>query len=167
MSIVPGQKSRDFKFGIMVTFIGTATAKVDDKGRMVFPSLFKSSMAASGEGDMTLVIHKDIYSDCLEIYTFEEWQRQSEAVKSKLDLLSEKHAKFWRRYMLDRAVVVPDNKIGRISIPAELLEKIGVNKEVVFLGSDYKIELWAKEIFDAQILSDDEYKSIAQELSSL
>ena len=90
---------------------------------------------------MSLVIHKDIYSDCLEVYTFAEWQRQSEAVKAKLDLLDERHAKFWRRYMLDRAVVVPDSKFGRIAIPSELLGKIGVNKEVVFLGSDYKIEL--------------------------
>lgn len=150
----------------MVTFIGTATAKIDDKGRLVFPSLFKSAMAASGDGDMTLVIHKDIYSNCLEIFTFAEWQRQSESVKSKLDLLNEDHAKFWRRYMYDRAVAVPDSKLGRITVPAELLEKIGVNKEVVFLGSDYKIELWAKEVFEAQILSDDEYRSIARGLAS-
>ena len=153
-------------FDFMVTFIGKATAKVDDKGRIVFPSLFKSAMASSGDEDMSLVIHKDIYSDCLEVYTFAEWQRQSEAVKAKLDLLDERHAKFWRRYMLDRAVVIPDNKFGRISIPSELLGKIGVKKEVVFLGSDYKIELWAKEVFDAQILSDDEYRSIARDLSS-
>jgi len=149
----------------MVTFIGKATAKVDDKGRMVFPSLFKNAMP-SGD-DMTFVVHKDIYSDCLEMYTLAEWQIQSEAVKSKLDLLNEKHAKFWRRYMLERAVVTPDPKVGRITVPAELLEKIGVTKEVVFLGGDYKIEIWSKENFEAQIISDDEYRSMAEELSQL
>lgn len=149
----------------MVTFIGKAVAKVDDKGRMVLPSLFKNAMP---EGEpMTFVVHKDIYSDCLEMYTLSEWQRQSEAVKSKLNLLNEKHAKFWRRYMLERAEVTPDPKIGRISIPAELLEKIGVTKEVVFLGSDYKIEIWSKEKFEDQIISEDEYKSMAEELSQL
>ncbi len=149
----------------MVTFIGKAIAKVDDKGRIVFPSLFKNAVPADEE--MTFVIHKDIYSDCLEMYTFAEWQRQSESVKSKLNLLNEKHAMFWRRYMLDRAVVTPDPKIGRISIPSDLLEKIGVTKEVVFLGSDYKIELWAKEKFESQIISEEEYKSMAEELSQL
>ena len=149
----------------MVTFIGKAVAKVDDKGRIVFPSLFKNAMP-EGE-DMTFVVHKDIYSDCLEMYTIAEWQRQSENVKSKLNMLNEKHAKFWRRYMLERAEVTPDPKVGRISIPAELLEKIGITKEVVFLGSDYKIEIWAKEKFEAQIISEDEYKSMAEELSQL
>lgn len=149
----------------MVTFIGKATAKVDDKGRMVFPSLFKNAMP--GGEEMTFVVHKDIYSDCLEMYTLAEWQRQSEAIKSKLDLLNEKHAKFWRRYMLERAVVTPDPKIGRIMVPADLLEKIGVTKEVVFLGGDYKIEIWSKEKFEAQIISDDEYRSMAEELSQL
>lgn len=149
----------------MVTFIGKATAKVDDKGRMVFPSLFKAAVPESEP--MTFVIHKDIYSDCLEMYTLAEWQRQSEAVKAKLDLLNEKHAKFWRRYMYDRAMVTPDPKLGRISIPAELLEKIGVTKEVVFLGGDYKIEIWAKDRFDSQIISEEEYRSMAEELSQL
>ena len=149
----------------MVTFIGKATAKVDDKGRIVFPSLFKNAMP-EGEA-MTFVVHKDIYSDCLEMYTIAEWQRQSENVKSKLNMLNEKHAKFWRRYMLERAEVTPDPKVGRISIPAELLEKIGITKEVVFLGSDYKIEIWSKEKFEDQIISEDEYKSMAEELSQL
>ncbi|MCQ2133529.1 MAG: hypothetical protein MJY88_01040 [Bacteroidales bacterium] len=149
----------------MVTFIGKATAKVDDKGRMVFPSLFKAAMPE--DEPMTFVIHKDIYSDCLEMYTLAEWQRQSEAVKAKLDLLNEKHAGFWRRYMYDRAMVTPDPKLGRISIPAELLEKIGVTKEVVFLGGDYKIEIWAKDRFESQIISEEEYRSMAEELSQL
>jgi len=147
----------------VITFVGKAIAKLDDKGRMVLPSLFKNAMP-DGE-EMTFIVHKDIYSDCLEMYTLAQWQEQSEAVKSKLDLLNEKHARFWRRYMLDRAIVNPDAKLGRITIPAELLEKIGVTKEVVFLGSDYKIEIWAKEKFDAQIISDDEYKALAEELS--
>ncbi len=147
----------------MVTFIGKAYAKIDDKGRIVFPSLFKNALSA--EDDSTLVIHKDIYSDCLEMFTMEEWRRQSESVKSKLDLLNERHAKFWRRYLLERAVVTPDPKLGRITIPSELLEKIGATKEVVFLGGDYKIEVWAKERFEAETISDEEYKAMAEELS--
>lgn len=53
----------------MNTFIGEYTVKIDDKGRMVFPSAFKSLMPA--DGDMRFVIKKDIFEDCLEMYTFE------------------------------------------------------------------------------------------------
>ena len=53
----------------MVNFIGEYTAKADDKGRLVFPSAFKAVMPA--DGDMRFVLKKDIFEDCLEMYTYE------------------------------------------------------------------------------------------------
>ena len=67
--------------------------------------------------------------------------------------------------MRDRAVVEPDGKIGRITIPRKLLETIGATKEVVFSGNDYKIEIWAKERFEASRISNEEYIAIAGKLS--
>ncbi|MBQ6253906.1 MAG: protein mraZ [Bacteroidales bacterium] len=147
----------------MITFIGEYTSKIDDKGRMVFPSPFKSLM--DPEGDMRLVVKKDIFAPCLEMYTFEEWERQSEKVKSKLNIFNRAHAAFWREYMRDRAVVEPDPKLGRVSIPKKLLESIGVTKEVVFSGNDYKIEIWAKEKYEASAISNEEFLNIAGQLS--
>lgn len=147
----------------MITFIGEYGAKLDDKGRVVFPSPFKSLMPA--DGDMRFVIRKDIFEDCLEMFTFEEWQRRSEEVKSKLDLFNKEHAVFWREYMRNRAIVEPDGKLGRISIPRKLLETIGVTKEVVFSGNDYKIEIWSKEKYEASEISNAEYIAIAGRLS--
>lgn len=147
----------------MITFIGEYTVKLDDKGRMVFPSAFKSLMPA--DGVQRFVLKKDIFEDCLEMYTFEEWEKQSLEVKSGLNFFNKDHAMFWREYMRDRAIVEPDGKVGRISIPKKLLEAIGVNKEVVFSGNDYKIEIWAKERFEASRISNDEYVALAGKLS--
>lgn len=147
----------------MMTFIGEYTAKTDDKGRIVFPSAFKSVLPA--EGDMRFVLKKDIFEDCLEMYTYEEWELQSMEVKSKLNMFNREHAAFWREYMRDRAVVEPDGKIGRLSIPKKLLESIGVTKEVVFSGNDYKIEIWAKEKFEASRISNDQYIALAEKIS--
>ncbi|MCI6328944.1 MAG: protein mraZ [Bacteroidales bacterium] len=147
----------------MNTFIGEYTVKIDDKGRMVFPSAFKSLMSA--DGDMRFVIKKDIFEDCLEMYTFEEWERQSSEVKSRLNFFNRDHAMFWREYMRDRAIVEPDGKVGRISVPKKLLEAIGVNKEVVFSGNDYKIEIWAREKFEEARISNEQYISLAGMLS--
>lgn len=147
----------------MITFIGEYGAKLDDKGRVVFPSAFKSLMPA--DGDLRFVIRKDIFEDCLEMYTFEEWQRRSEEVKSKLDLFNKEHAMFWREYTRNRAIVEPDGKLGRITVPRKLLEAIGVTKEIVFSGNDYKIELWAKEKYEASEISNAEYIAIAGRLS--
>ena len=147
----------------MTTFIGEYTVRIYDKGRMVFPSAFKSLMPEGG--DMRFVIKKDIFEDCLEMYTFGEWERQSCEVKSKLNFFNREHAMFWREYMRDRAIVEPDGKVGRISIPRKLLDAIGVTKEVVFSGNDYKIEIWAKEKFEVGGISNEEYIALAGKLS--
>ena len=69
--------------------------------------------------------------------------------------------------MRDCAEVTLDARIGRIAVPRNLLERIGVNKEVVFSGNDYKVELWAKERFAASEISDEEYLKIAGALSTI
>ena len=149
----------------MASFIGQYEAKVDDKGRLVFPSAFKALLP---EGELPrLVIKKNIFEDCLEMYTGKEWERQSEELKSKLNFLNKDHAAFWRKYMRDCAEVILDASIGRFAVPRNLLEKIGVTKEVVFSGNDYKIELWAKEKFADSEISDEVYLKIAGALSNL
>lgn len=149
----------------MVKFIGEYSGKVDDKGRMIFPSAFKSIMPP--DADMRFVIKKDIFADCLEMYTYEEWERQSEEVKSKLNFFNRKHATFWREYMRDRAIVEPDAKLGRISVPRKLLNAIGAEKEIVFCGNDHKIEIWAKDRYASEALSEQEYSALADMLSDL
>ena len=85
----------------MIRFIGEYSVKVDDKGRLIFPAAFKGIMPA--EGDMRLVIRKENCSDCLEMFTYSEWERQSEEVRSRLNpAFNETHAKFWRAYMHNR-----------------------------------------------------------------
>ena len=121
----------------MTGFFGRHSAKIDDKGRMVIPSAIKSVVP---EDQMQFVIRKDMYSNCLEMYTWQEWANMSQAVRSKLDLaFDEDHMRYWRTYMSDTVTVTPDAKLGRITIPRDLLDKAGIDKEVVFLGVDYKV----------------------------
>ena len=54
----------------MASFIGQYEAKVDDKGRLVFPAAFKALLP---EVELPrLVSKKNILEDCLEMYTREE-----------------------------------------------------------------------------------------------
>ncbi len=154
----------------MIKFIGEYSAKIDDKGRLVLPSAFRAAMSAEagdtqGAANMQLVIKKDIYVPCLEVYTYEEWSRESEELKARLNFLKRDDALFWRTYMRGRALVTPDSKLGRISIPKELLDSIGAVSEVVFCGNDHKIEIWSKENYEACAISDEEFTSLAEKLS--
>ena len=147
----------------MINFIGEYKAKVDDKGRLVFPAPLKGVLPPGS--DMRFVIKKDLFEPCLQMYTLEEWDKQSAEVKSKLNFFNRQHAIFWREYMRDRDVVEPDAKLGRITVSRKLLDAIGVTKEVVFSGNDFKIEIWAKEEFERKRIPNDEYIAIAESLS--
>ena len=147
----------------MTGFFGKHTAKIDDKGRLVIPSAIKCVVPAD---QMQFVIRKDMYSNCLEMYTWQEWANMSQAVRSKLDLaFDEDHIRYWRTYMSDTVTVVPDAKLRRITIPREILDKAGIGKEVVFLGVDYKVEIWAKEEMEGGRLSADEFRKLGRKIS--
>ena len=147
----------------MVKFIGEYSAKVDDKGRVVFPSALKSQIAP--DADMRFVVRKDLWEDCLEMFSLEEWERESESIKTRINFLNRDQAAFWREYTRGRAIVEPDAKLGRLSIPKTLLESIGAGKELIFCGSDHKIEIWSREQFEKSALTREKFISLAESLS--
>ena len=148
----------------MVTFIGNCSAKLDDKGRVVFPSPLKSLMPPSG--DMRFVLKKNLFKDCLDMFTFEEWERQSSEMYGKLNIMFNKdHDSLWSEFWRESAVVKPDEKLGRITIPRKLLGSIGITKEVVFAGCGYKIEIWAEDKYEYERVSHDKLLEIAAKLS--
>ncbi len=147
----------------MVTFIGTYSAKVDDKGRLVLPAAVRRNMPVGG--DMRFTIKKGTFDSCLEMSPYEAWLAESEAINAKLDPFNEEHVTFWREYMRGIEVVEPDAKLGRISIPRNYLDAIGVTKEVVFLGIGSKMEIWAKDAFEQSRISNDKFVAIARSLS--
>lgn len=146
-----------------MAFIGEYTAKIDDKGRIVLPSDFRAP--APDGTPQRFVIRKEIYSPCLEMFTYEMWLETSEKLRKSLNMLNREHVVYWRRYMRGTFEVTPDPKLGRIAIPRDVLETIGATKEVVFCGESYKIEIWSKENFDKGELTDDQYIELSQELS--
>ena len=147
----------------MVTFIGKYPSKVDDKGRLVLPARFKGALPPGS--DSRFVIKKSLYDNCLEMWTYEEWEKEAEKIRGGLDFFNPQHVQFWRQYLRDCDVVEPDARLGRISISGYLLDAIGVNREVVFFGVNFKIEIWAKENFESSELSKENYIAIAQSLS--
>ncbi|HIZ86090.1 MAG TPA: protein mraZ [Candidatus Coprenecus stercoravium] len=146
----------------MTKFVGEYKARTDDKGRLVFPSAFKALM--DPEKPVRLVVKKDLFAPCLDIYTYEEWERESESIKSRLNFFNRDHDRFWRGYMSGRAIVEPDGKVGRITIPRQLLDSIGVEKDVVFAGNDHKIELWARERFEEARMDGEEFVALAEKI---
>ena len=150
----------------MVRFYGKASGKVDDKGRVVLPAIFRDALVRGGVEDMTLIVKKNVQQSCLDLFAYEEWVRRSDQVLEGLDPeLNTGDADFWTKYNDGVFTLVPDGKLGRLNIPSELLESAGITKEVVFGGVGYKLQIWAAEARANSLLSDDQFKQTASRLS--
>ncbi len=144
----------------MTSFIGDILCKIEAKGRFSFPAGLKKQL---DNEQKKFVIKKDIYEKCLVLYTSEEWQRQIDFIRSKLNPYNKEHSRFLREFYRDTAEMTMDTS-GRILIPKRLLDMVEIKKEVYLLGLDTKIEIWAKEIYEQIEHSDTEFADLAQKL---
>ena len=151
----------------MIRFRGDILGKVDDKGRVVLPAVFREEFVRAGEQDLTMVVKRNVHGTCLNLFTRAEWERRCDQVLDGLDPeLNPEHAAFWSKYNDGVWYVVPDGKLGRLNIPSELLSETGLTKEVVFAGVGYKIEIWPKERRESTLMSEGQFKETAARLSA-
>ena len=151
----------------MIRFFGKATGKVDDKGRVVLPAIFRDAMVRGGSEEMTLIVKKNVQQRCLDVFAYEEWVNRSDKVLEGIDPeLNTEDADFWTKYNDGVFTLVPDGKLGRLNIPSELLESAGITKEVVFGGVGYKLQIWDPEAMKEELLSDKQFKETASRLSA-
>ena len=121
--------------------IGTTDAKVDTKGRVFLPVVFRRALQSS-EG-IRLIMRKDIFENCLVVYTEDEWYRRLDALRSKLSIWNREQQMLFRRFVTDVEWLALDSD-GRFLIPKRYLQMAGITQDVTFVGMDSTIEIWAK-----------------------
>jgi MraZ protein len=145
----------------MTSFIGDYTCKVDEKGRMLFPSTFKKQNKSASPD--RYVIKKDIFESCLVLFTMEEWERQNTLIRRNINPYNREHSKFLREFYRGASELTLDSS-GRILIPKRLLESVNATKDLVLTGQDSRIEIWAKEIYEAHELDEQGFAQLAEKL---
>ncbi len=145
----------------MSTFIGEYTCKVDSKGRILFPSALKKQMKQGAQD--RFVVKKDIFDRCLVLYTMEEWDRQNELIRSRLNPYNKEHNIFLRNFYRGAAEIVLDGN-NRMLIPKRLLQAAGIGTTAVLAGMDSKIEIWSEEAYGAVAASEDEFAVLAEKI---
>ncbi len=145
----------------MAFFIGEYNCKLDAKGRLLFPSAFKKQMEpASGD---RFVVKKDIFEPCLVLFPMEEWKRQTNLIRKRLNPYNKEHNKFSREFFKGSAELLLDSN-NRLLIPKRLLELVSIYKEAILAGQDGKIEIWAKEQYDAGGMEDTDFAKLAEKI---
>ena len=124
-------------------FVGKFNNSIDGKSRMIVPAKFREELGGK------CIVAKALDS-CLTIYPVEQWEK---FVKEKLSVLpiGNESARKLRRHFYSSAAECDVDKQGRITIPQELKEYAGIDKELVTIGSDITIEIWSRESWDKEL----------------
>lgn len=145
----------------MSSFIGDYECKVDDKGRVLFPaSLRKQVPSASPD---RFVVKKDIYEECLVLYSVEEWERQNVIIRKNTNPYNREHNRFLREFYRGTAEVTLDAN-GRLLLPRRLLDLVSISKDIVMAGMAGKIEIWAKDRYEQAQVGSDEFATLADKI---
>ncbi len=142
-------------------FIGHTNAKLDAKGRLLFPAAFKKSLSPQAQD--SFVVKKDIFEQCLVLYPSDVWASMVEQLDSSLNPYNRRHNMFLRKFFADTAFLSLDTN-NRLLIPRRLLSLAGIEKDVILLGVGNKIELWAPDQLEEAFISDEEYINLAEEI---
>ena len=116
-------------------FMGKYQNSIDAKNRMIVPSKYREELGYK------CVLTKGI-DKCLYIYPMSEWER----FMTKLSALpsSDMNARAFVRHCYANAVEYEVDRQGRLTIPQELRDYAGIDKELVTIGILDKIEIWSR-----------------------
>ena len=145
----------------MARIIGTYECKVDAKGRLMFPSAFRTQLASEIKDGF--VIKRSVFQKCLELYPMSEWNIESAKI-NKLNRFRKKNVDFIRKFLAGIKIIELDNA-DRLLIPKDLINFSGITKEIVLNSVVNKIEIWNKEEYEKVIEYDaDDFADLAEEV---
>jgi MraZ protein len=137
-------------------FKGQYRHNLDDKGRLVLPTKFRTDLQ---EGSVITIG----YEGCLTIYTAEGWKQCVDNLLSKP--MTNVAVRRTMRSLTGNASDIDLDKSGRVKIPDYLLERAHIQKDVTIVGLGSVIEVWATEEWEKeQSLDQDEFESNAEQL---
>jgi MraZ protein len=144
----------------MSHFLGEFDCKLDTKGRLMVPvGLRKQMPDAEREG---LVVNRG-FEKHLVIYTRKEWDKIVEDL-SKLNQYEKKTREFIR-YFTRGATELSLDAAGRVLFPKSLLDYAGIGADVILSCQFNKIEVWAKNAYDAQMDNEPEnFANLAEDV---
>ena len=136
----------------MKTFLGKIDAKLDAKGRVFVPSVFRKVL--SEEERERVVVRMEADEKYLLVYPESVWNRQVVELQSKLNEWDPEDQMLLMQFVGDAEVLEFDAQ-GRVLLPKRLQMRMGLENEIVFVGMVDRIALWSKSKYDEQFAMKD------------
>ena len=118
---------------------GTYKHNIDTKGRLIIPAKLRDSLGQS------FVVTMGV-DECLYFYSNDEWEIFTQRLDSQSN--SKEEVRLIKRFFRSNAADVEMDSQGRVIIPQDLRDSIGITKEVVVVGAGEKAELWPRDVWD-------------------
>ena len=137
--------------------IGEYEHSLDAKGRLIMPAKLRDDIGEK------FIITKGL-DGCLFAFSLEEWKNFEQKLRALP--ISNKDARAFSRFFFAGAIDCEIDKQGRFLISSNLREFASLEKEVVIVGMDSRIEIWSKEKWQ---LTDDDISAdeIAEKMEML
>ncbi len=125
-------------------FTGVFEYRVDDKGRVSIPPIFRTDELKK-EGLMLSTGTEK----CITLYSLSEWKKLADSLTHG-PIIPSKMRKL-NRAIFSTAFNAEIDGQGRISLPAHLRQHAGISEDVVFAGANTYIELWDKKQWETEL----------------
>ena len=123
----------------MAGLVGEFEVKLDGKGTFLLPAGLRKQL--SPEAQEQFMLNKG-FEECLTLYPMNEWEKLSVKL-SKLNLFKPQNRMFYRLFHQGAKQIALDNA-GRVLIPVMLMERVGLDKDVMLIAYNDRIEIWDK-----------------------
>jgi MraZ protein len=135
------------KWGDYNMLMGEFHHNVDDKGRLIIPSKFRSELGES------VVITKGL-DKCIFVYSLKEWSKIVEKISALQ--FTKKNVRAFERAFIGGASTIEFDKQGRINITSPLVHYANIDKECVIIGVNERLEIWSKDEFEKYMSENEE-----------
>lgn len=136
----------------MQSLIGNIDARVDAKGRAFLPAQLRKQL----DDCKTFVVRKDIFCNCLILYTEDAWNGMVAHMRESLNSWNRTQAQVFRQFVAEAdRIELEDN--GRMLIPRRLIDALGIKSDIRFVGSDSTIEIWPAGRIEETFIAPDDF----------
>lgn len=144
----------------MQQLLGEYDCKIDAKGRMRMPASLLKQLES--EDTNLFVINRGV-EHCLTLYPKNVWEVISAKV-NKLNQYIKKNRDFVRYFYRGATEVTPDSA-DRILLTKRLQEYAGIEKEVILLAINDRIEIWSKDGYEKMLAEEpDDFSDLAEDV---
>lgn len=114
--------------------IGEYQHNIDVKNRVIVPAKFREDLGKC------FYVTKGL-DGCLFVLSSEGWEQ----LQAKIAAMPISKSRSLQRFFFAGAAEVEPDKQGRILIPQNLREYAGLEKDVTFIGTSARAEIWSTE----------------------